>query len=96
MLRLSSSVFALISVVMSAPHAFAEDAAFDVEANDDSRTIIVTGISDGYLASNSVTATKTDTPLIDIPQTINVVTREQLDDQAHHSLADILRYVPGT
>lgn len=68
----------------------------DAGDNDDSRTIIVTGASDGYVASNSITATKTDTPLIDIPQTINVVTREQLDDQAHHSLADVLRYIPGT
>lgn len=67
-----------------------------MEANDDARTIIVTGTSEGYLATNSVTATKTDTPLIDIPQTINVVTREQIEDQAHHSLADILRYIPGT
>ena len=30
-----------------------------------------------------------------MPQTVNVVTREQLDDQAHHSMADVLRYVPG-
>lgn len=58
--------------------------------------IIVTGQSRGYIALNSVTATKTDTPLIDVPQSINVVTREQLDDQALHSLADVLRYVPGT
>lgn len=57
--------------------------------------IIVTGTSDGYVAANSVTATKTDTPLIDVPQTVNVITREQLDDQAHHSMADVLRYVPG-
>ena len=93
--RLSASTIALLSASVFWQPAFAED-AFDVEAYDDSRTIIVTGLSEGYLATNSVTATKTDTPLIDIPQTINVVTREQLDDQAHHSLADILRYVPGT
>ena len=95
MLRLSASIIAVLSASAFWQPAFAED-AFDVEAYDDSRTIIVTGLSEGYLATNSVTATKTDTPLIDIPQTINVVTREQLDDQAHHSLADILRYVPGT
>jgi catecholate siderophore receptor len=95
MLRLSASIITLLSASALGQPAFAED-AFDVEAYDDSRTIIVTGLSDGYLATNSVTATKTDTPLIDIPQTINVVTRDQLDDQAHHSLADILRYVPGT
>ena len=57
--------------------------------------IIVIGESDGYVASNSVTATKTDTPLLDVPQTVNVVTREQIEDQAHRSMADVLRYVPG-
>ena len=96
MFRLSSSLIAVLSASLCAQAVLAEEAAYDVDAIDDSRTIIVTGMGDGYLASNSVTATKTDTPLIDIPQTINVVTREQLDDQAHHSLADILRYIPGT
>ena len=96
MFRLSSSLIAVLSASLCAQPVLAEEAAYDVDASDDSRTIIVTGMGDGYLASNSVTATKTDTPLIDIPQTINVVTREQLDDQAHHSLADILRYIPGT
>jgi catecholate siderophore receptor len=58
--------------------------------------ILVTGQSRGYVAVNSVTATKTDTPLLNIPQSVNVVTREQLDDQALHSLGEVLRYVPGT
>jgi catecholate siderophore receptor len=93
--RLPTSIIAMLSASAFAQPAFAEE-VFDVEAYDDSRTIIVTGVSDGYLATNTVTATKTDTPLMNIPQTINVVTRDQLDDQAHHSLADILRYVPGT
>ena len=69
--------------------AIAQDMATDVG------TIIVTGKTRGYVAVNSVTATKTDTPLIDVPQSINVVTREQLDDQAAYSLSDVLRYVPG-
>ena len=93
--RLPASIITMLSASAFAQPAFAEE-VFDVEAYDDSRTIIVTGVSDGYLATNTVTATKTDTPLMNIPQTINVVTRDQLDDQAHHSLADILRYVPGT
>lgn len=57
--------------------------------------ILVTGESRGYVAVNSVTATKTDTPLLDIPQSINVITRQQLDDQAVHSLGEVLLYVPG-
>ncbi|HMU22497.1 MAG TPA: TonB-dependent receptor plug domain-containing protein, partial [Sphingorhabdus sp.] len=63
---------------------------------EDCRTIIVTGASTGYVAQNIVTATKTDTPILDVPQTIHVVTREQLDDQAQYSLSEVLRYVPGT
>lgn len=61
----------------------------------DVHTIIVTGKADGYKADNSVTATKTDTPLLDVPQSISVVTRERMDDQAQRSMADVLRYVPG-
>jgi catecholate siderophore receptor len=63
--------------------------------SDAETQIIVTGTSRGYVATNSVTATKTDTPLIDVPQSVNVVTREQLDDQGHRSMADVLYYVPG-
>ncbi len=57
--------------------------------------ILVVGQAQGYKADNSVTATKTDTPLLDIPQSISVVTRERLDDQAQRSMAEVLRYVPG-
>ena len=66
------------------------------DGGDDAHTIIVTGKADGYKADNSVTATKTDTPLLDVPQSISVVTRARLDDQAQHSIAEVLRYVPGT
>ena len=57
--------------------------------------IIVIGEAHGYNADQSVTATKTETPLLDVPQSIQVVTRAQLDDQASRSLADVLRYVAG-
>ena len=48
-----------------------------------------------YSSQRSVTATKTDTALVDVPQAISVVTRELIDDQAMHSIGDITRYVPG-
>ena len=92
-----TSLSALATAIFLAAPVRADVAdSYDAASADDQRTIIVTGANDGYVASNSVTATKTDTPLIDVPQTINVVTREQLDDQSHHSLADVLRYIPGT
>ena len=79
---------AALSLVLP-PVAEAQDIAADLG------TIIVTGQTRGYVAVNSVTATKTDTALIDVPQSISVITREQLDDQAAYSLSDVLRYVPG-
>ncbi|SFU79216.1 iron complex outermembrane recepter protein [Methylobacterium sp. 174MFSha1.1] len=44
----------------------------------------------GYRATRSATATKTDTPLRDIPQTVNVVPREVLVDRAETRLTDAL------
>lgn len=86
-----------ILVFASAALACLPIAALASEAEgDDANTIIVTGKAVGYKADNSITATKTDTPLLDVPQSIEVVTRERLDDQAQRSIADVLRYVPGT
>lgn len=82
----------LSTAVLAFPTAALADEA-ETEPRD---TILVIGKSYGYAAIDSVTALKTDTPLIDVPQTVSVVTREQLDDQASHSIADVLRYVPGT
>jgi len=48
-----------------------------------------------YHSSASSTATRTDTPLVDVPQSITVVTRAQVEDQSAQNLADVVRYVPG-
>ena len=48
-----------------------------------------------YVATSSVTATKTDTLLRDVPQSISVLTNEVIQDQAVQSLGDAVRYVPG-
>jgi len=56
---------------------------------------IVGAADQGYAAAASATATKTDTPLLDTPQAITVVTRQLIEDQAMQSMADVIRYVPG-
>ncbi len=61
----------------------------------DAPAIIVYGVPDGYGIEKTRSATKTETPLIDVPQTVAVLSREQLDDQGVESLNDALRYVPG-
>ena len=58
-------------------------------------TIIVVGQKQDYRTRASSTATKTDTPLQDIPQAISIVTAQQIADQGLHSMAEVLRTVPG-
>src|SRR5688572_28245904 len=43
----------------------------------------------------TTSATRTDTPLRDVPQAIGVVTRALIDDQRMRGIADLVRYVPG-
>ncbi|MEH2413560.1 TonB-dependent receptor plug domain-containing protein [Nostoc sp.] len=57
--------------------------------------LVVTGEQDGYRITDGSTATKTDTPLRDIPQSIQVVPRQVLEDQQVRNLAEALRNVPG-
>lgn len=51
-----------------------------------------TGPVQGYTARRSATATKTDTPLIETPQSITVIPRQQMVDQGASSVAEALRY----
>jgi catecholate siderophore receptor len=48
-----------------------------------------------YAVTQSVTATKTNTLLRDVPQAITVVTQDLIKDQGMLSMADVVRYVPG-
>ena len=50
---------------------------------------------ENYKADRSRIGTKTDTALQDVPQSITVVTSEQILDQQMTSLGDVVRYVPG-
>lgn len=53
------------------------------------------GAVDGVVATRSATGSKTDAPLIEIPQTINVVTADQIKAQAAQTVGEALRYTPG-
>jgi iron complex outermembrane receptor protein len=54
-----------------------------------------TGPVKGFVARRSAAATKTDTPAIETPQSISVVTRHQMDAQNAQSIGDALRYTAG-
>lgn len=88
--RTARALFACTALA-PATFAFASLAHADEAADP---VIVVTGEADGYRAINA-NAAKTPTPLIDVPQTVAVLTRDQLDDQGVQQLNDALRYVPG-
>ncbi len=89
------SAASVMVLAMGPNPAFAADGTLDEASYDDQNEIIVTGEKDGYVAISSA-GLKTGTPLLDTPQTVSAVTREQLDDQALQDIGDILRYTPGT
>ncbi|HEX7977537.1 MAG TPA: TonB-dependent receptor plug domain-containing protein, partial [Gemmatimonadaceae bacterium] len=48
-----------------------------------------------YGVTRSRTATKTDTPLRDTPQSATVLSHALIADQSMQSMADVVRYIPG-
>ncbi len=53
------------------------------------------GPDKGYIAKNTTMGTKTDTPLREIPQSISVITREQMDDRFSERVEDTIAYTSG-
>lgn len=49
----------------------------------------------GYVARRSSTATKTDSAILEAPQSVSVVTRDQMSMQAVQSVGEALRYSAG-
>ncbi|WP_372094859.1 TonB-dependent siderophore receptor [Tistrella mobilis] len=66
-----------------------------LEVDADRRVESPWGPVAGFVATRGATATKTDTPLIETPQTISVVTRDQMDAQAAQTMPQALRYTAG-
>ena len=75
---------------------------------DDETLAVQVGNSDAYVLDPvevvarrpaadlvSSTATKTPTPLRDVPQAVTVVSRQLIADQGMQSMGDVARYVPG-
>ncbi|MEJ1935363.1 TonB-dependent receptor plug domain-containing protein, partial [Nostoc sp. NIES-2111] len=63
--------------------------------NDEPIELVVTGEQDVYRASSASAGTRTDTPLRDIPQAIQVIPQQVLEDQKAQRLNDVLRNVAG-
>jgi catecholate siderophore receptor len=65
---------------------------FAQENSSDPEEIIVKG---KVLYSDQVTALKTPIPIIDVPQTLSIITDEDIRRQGFRDIGDIVRYTPG-
>ncbi|MEH2085039.1 MAG: TonB-dependent siderophore receptor [Nostoc sp.] len=63
--------------------------------SDEPIELVVTGEQDGYNVPDSSTATRTDTPLRDIPQSIQVIPQQVIKDQQITRISDATRNVSG-
>lgn len=60
--------------------------------------IVITGQApdeNGYYVPDATSATKTDTPLIETPQSVTIISQAQIEAQQAQSLNQALRYTPG-
>ncbi|PSB48814.1 TonB-dependent siderophore receptor [Cyanosarcina cf. burmensis CCALA 770] len=64
-------------------------------AQTDEQEIVVTGEQDGYLVPDTNVGTRTDTPLRDIPQSIQIVPQQVLEEQQVNTLNEAFKNVPG-
>ncbi|VVA46553.1 Ferrichrome-iron receptor precursor [Serratia ficaria] len=91
------------SFTVKRPHLLCSLAIFLPLASFAEDTLVVTAqpadtadaATQGYQATTSQGATKTDKPLILTAQSVSVVTRQQMTDQHSQTVNDALKYTPG-
>lgn len=68
----------------------------EVGTDEEAIQVVVIGEQEeGYAVDRATTATRTDTPLRDIPQSIQVIPRQVLEDQQARDLNEAVRNVSG-
>ncbi|WP_134495759.1 TonB-dependent siderophore receptor [Microvirga pakistanensis] len=101
-MKLSYALLASTALVLISNEALAQSAVstpirldeVTVEA-DQNEAGGVLGAS-GYVATSGRSATKTDTPLLETPQSVSIVTQQQIEDRKPQTLLDAVAYTPGS
>ncbi len=92
----------ILSFASAAPSTQAQQPATPTKPSqpdsegDEPIELVVTGEQDGYTVPDASTATRTDTPLRDIPQSIQVIPQQIIKDQGITRISDAVRNVSGT
>lgn len=85
-MSLKSFFGATALLLVLAPQAFAQSNPADEDV------IIVTG---QHLYTDKINALKTPTPIIDVPQSLSIITADDITERAYTSIGQIIDYTPG-
>ena len=94
MVKVFAPGFLEATLSVRAAAAGTESREFVLEVPSFRETVTVSAPS-GYQVTEISSATRTLTPLRDVPQSITVATRELMQDQLMRSMGDVVMYVPG-
>lgn len=89
---------AALSMVACPLMVLAEEATLELEAQSivaTQETERANGPVEGYVATRSATATKTDSSVLETPQSISVITADRISDMGSLTVQDALRYTAG-
>jgi catecholate siderophore receptor len=91
-----SGITLLGSLLVLASVGIAQTTAASVDQPVILEPVEVQGVTtNSYQLKRSTLATRTDTALIDTPQSISILTKDLLNDTAVTSIGDAVRYIPG-
>ena len=91
-LHLPSRSTALLLAVMSFD-AFAESSGEALE--NEAAPLEEVVVFGRFLQSEAVRALRTPTPIIDVPQSLSILTSEQIEQRGYASVDDVISYIPG-
>jgi catecholate siderophore receptor len=94
-LRIFADGFPVLERTVTAISPADKPTEFVLEVPAVRESVTVTAGGGGYQVPAIRSATKTPTALLDVPQSVTVVTGELIKDQMMMSVGDVLRYVPG-
>lgn len=82
-----------IALSMAAPHATTAFAQTEEEKKEKLEEVVVFGRN--FVETANSSGTKSDTPLIETPQSISIISRDLLESWGVGKLTEALRYTPG-
>lgn len=85
----------LLTIERVSPRADAETTLPAVRVSASKEHESATGPVAGYAARRSATVTRTDTAIIEVPQSVSVVGREEIETKGMREVLDTLNYAPG-